>query len=655
MWEAKMFFHCLRIFVRVVTLVVLVTGFPMLIGCSGTMQASASPAFEWVTERPVPRWRQDSPIEWYGTHQRDEVFEESRLTGKPILCYVSYYIDIYHSEDLETEVLSLDGWGEAIKEHFVTWEVNWWEDPALGLLISGSAGQTLIGRADTIPSLIALRPPVEDSESIRVIDIWADWDLAYFPAHNGKVLIPHSTEGRSELDRITREPGRPIDYSGGYLVTASPENIEDIIAHAQESLGEGRRGIELCLYSALEELITGTEIPGLEVEIESWASLTDPYSDTELLHGLSFDFGPFFSAWPYGFYVPGNLQVAVCAVAQGADWPVAPENLFRELYSMVSVGDGRLGGGFPPYLDDRETFVQHEDQTLLDAILYPDDGIYPLHGAVPGPRDLVWANAQALSMWLELVMWEPSLKGIALPSGQTTGAFLDEVAPVLVEALEQKVSLDEPDSTALADRIHMMHLYNVMYQMTGNTSLLENAGAIAATFHHDRKDDWYDVAFVPLMPDLALALHHYGWLASDENSRTTARFLPEESISLMLIPGSSIATEHLLYAYKVVNAKCIHIAVVASVDDPAGQALLSAALEGWDPRKIAQILDPERDAELIERKGLIPMDEAVAYVCVDDDCLPPVRDPDELRDLIKEVQADLVIESEDQGNDNGVD
>lgn len=74
----------------------------------------------------------------------------------------------------------------------------------------------------------------------------------------------------------------------------------------------------------------------------------------------------------------------------------------------------------------------------------------------------------------------------------------------------------------------------------------------------------------------------------------------------------------------------LHIVVVGKRDDEVAQALFRAASRSYLPSRVVQRLDPDTDAELIDRLELPERDEAVAYVCLAHDCAAEHRDPDTL-------------------------
>ncbi|MFH1676204.1 MAG: hypothetical protein ABIC40_04185, partial [bacterium] len=223
-------------------------------------------------------------------------------------------------------------------------------------------------------------------------------------------------------------------------------------------------------------------------------------------------------------------------------------------------------------------------------------------------------------------------------------------APAMIVALEEKAG--PYGSMKLIDRIAMLGLYNEIYQISAEPAYLKKAGQIASTFTIDDKEKWFEPFGAKYMADLAVALHHYRWLADDEDYGTLAKWLTERLIISLSQGFTGSDIYYVAQAYQIVHSECIHLGVVAKSDDPVAQEMLKAALSGWDPRKIAQLLEPERDKDLIERKFYAVMDKPVAYTCIDDMCYPPVYTSDDMKKQMSEVVTDLATESDQEKDEN---
>ncbi len=594
------------------------------------------PAFAWDTVRRSPRWRLSSPIRWYTSDDRIQVISESRSSGKPILCYVSRY-DRDLTATIEDGLFVADAWGATIMERFIPWEIDWWEDPEYA--------RTALGEIAPPALAVLAVSPDEGTDEFRRIDSWAGSELLSFPLHEG--ILPLSNPSAHETlagfaevrweDLSRNEIPRGIDVDP---VLYAKELIDSLRQRVEQGLGLLPEEALLLAYDALAR---DTEAVGLEERIAAWKAYAEQISDNVVW--LPDD--AFGTDWGWGIDLNRNMHAAACAVSIEVAWPVAPGVLFAGLDGLIRFEDGELGGGFPPYVDVRgifnpgRDFIDDEQHVLPSASEFED--------AQPGPRDVVWINARTLAWWLRLIKWNPDLASHAFPGGASVDEFLGSTAKKIIDALESRAG--DPEEMRFVDKIYILDLYNEIYQLTGDVDYLEKAGPIADSFPEDRADEWLDPAMGAFLPDLALALHCYGWLAEEEDARAVAKVITETVVGYAMGQSALFdATDRarLALACEVVNSKCLHVSVVAPVDDPVGLEILWAGLRGWDPRKVVQILDPERDAELLEKKFLFPQETAVAFVCLDNMCYPrPIREAGNLGDLLAEATADLAAESGD--------
>jgi len=260
----------------------------------------------------------------------------------------------------------------------------------------------------------------------------------------------------------------------------------------------------------------------------------------------------------------------------------------------------------------------------------PDSGHEYAYAFIPGPvdgldsvdsgessiaTDTMWTVARMNSWLLRLAKMTPEAGDLEVAEGRT---FRD----VLLHSFTVIDGLASETPATLADKAWYIDAMNEMYQFTAETGYLESAGAVAETLLPDEIDDWYDPMMVGVMPDLAISLYRYGWLSENEEARESASLIVNKTWPLVQdLPQHYIS--HTAIAFDIINTKCIHIAVIGPIQDQTSQELLAECLRGWDPRLVAQILDPSRDEELIEAKGYVIMDEIRAFVCVDDMCYSP--------------------------------
>ena len=589
--------------------------------------------FAWDTVNRTTRWRAGSPIIWKPTDSMSIVFEEARNESKPILCYVSRY-DKDLTATIEEGLFTADTWGETISERFVAWEVDWWQDPELA--------QNILSGLPT-PALVVLIPsPDSDSNDFRRADFWAGTELLSFPLH--EEILPlgnpdaHAAiagyasaqwDNFDEVEFISFETD-PLEFSA--------ERIEYLHQRLDRGLGLMP---EEALLLAYDELATGNEIEGLDGRIAFWKAYIEelPVETTWLPDDV---FGTD-SGW--GVDLVRNMYVAACAVATDSTWPVETGKLFSGLDGFIRLQSDNRGGGFPPYTDVRGTFNSGLDY-MNDEERIIDQPTLRFGEAQPGPRNVVWVNARLISWWLRLIKWNPDLASHALPGSESVEDFLQDDVSAFIQALENEAG--SADEMKLVDQVYMLELYNEVYQLTSDAAYLEKAGEIAANFPNDEDLEWDDPVMSPFYADLALGLHYYGWLADSEDAREVARALT--GLAAGYATGGSVHFEEmdlvrLAFACEIVNTKCIHGLIIAGEEPGSGRDLLIAGLRGWDPRKVVQLMDPERDAELIEATGYPTQPDATAYICLDINCYMPQKEPDEVAELMQFAIEDLILEN----------
>jgi len=595
-----------------------------------TVEQVPPTGFTWDTVRLEPRWRLAGPIKWHRTSEKDAVIQESDSGQKAILCYVSRY-DSGLTETIEGGLFRADSFGQQIADNMITWEINWWDDPGLA--------QRLMGASEA-PALLVLKPsPDAGTDGFAVIDRWVGEDLRAFPLH-GEPTPPTSADAQQRMKSFWSSP-RTIqsDIAGlaeAFQTSTSEEEMDAFLAAQRGKLNAVLAGTdgffpEECLYSEYrigsDEALSG-EIRKL---IDEWHEFSDPEGGWLPDKAFSSE-----TAWLIDPY--RNLLTALCAMGVGTSWPLDSPILMESVKDMVILQDGNLGGGFPAYIDIRNTFEEGPD--------YVSDTSGPktMPGRkVTGPRDIVWVNARALAAFLRVVASDPEISKLELAPDLTANDLVDRFSGEMAKSLLERAG--DVGEMSFVDRVYLLDMLNQMYQRTADIEFLRKAGDIAATFDPGKPQEWFDPRMSPFLPDLAIALHQYGWLAEDEKARSAADLVTELAIRYAGMFGE-MDRMRLAYAHEVVHSKCLHIGVVAPLNDELGRELLKVAQGGWDPGKVAQILDPTRDAKLIEAKSYAVMERASAFVCIDDVCYMPSHDADVLQETLQMAYEDLAAEAE---------
>jgi len=626
-------------------------------GCAQDKIRNSS--FQWDNSRPIPVAREATQKDWMPYYNYSKmVVEDSVNTEKPILCYISQYTAI-GTRDIEEKLIGRKDWVSLFKKYFVLIEINWWDDPVLALSIAGQAGHSLKGKADGIPGIYIIRPSGNSFEAFKAIDYWSGSDFMYFPFHTSQAFDKSDSGsiGR-ELNRLASNEGITVGYGSGGLSTYGLQNLRDSMASYSGRFGQGDYGPEIVLYYTLGNLATEQREQGLASEVETWATDIHDSLNPSLISGSGFLYIPYLTPKIVGLSVDvlGNLQAMECAQATGSDYPVPPSAFFDGLFKMVIGSNGSFQGGFAPYIasSTQLTGPDNDSSSLISKLLTPDDHL----NSILGPQDIIWVNVKVLSSILKIIMNDPELGKILKEEDETIDEFVALLTDAMMQGIEDKINIEDPFSIRIIDRMYLLDLYNTLYKKNGDRSYLDKAQNLAATFSQDSRigtfaatvsyanpDEWFDLAFIPFVPDLAISLYDFGSLKGDDDAKFTAQYLVENSLKLMLTPASSIVAAKLAYALEVVKADAIRIIIIGPDDDNDAMQLLKTGNRGWDPRKTAQVIDLYRDEDLIERFGLDPTETPTAFIFIDEELYAQTTDPAQLQDIIKEVQEKLSKEN----------
>lgn len=587
--------------------------------------------FTWDTIRRPPRWRTSSPIQWLSTGNLSGVLAQARESEKPVLCYISRY-DLDVTGTIEDALFTADSWGRKIQNNFIAWEIDWWQHPGL-------AESVLQGIPE--PALLVMIPdPDNTSDDFRIADSWSESKLLSFPLQSGILPLenPEADEkiagyqglAWDDLPENAMEPREAVD----------PDELARQTFTMLADLLDGGSGLfpYETLWTLYGNPLSDDVIDQVSSRVEAWLGYVDEM-DTEKpwLPDEAFIPGDGWGVYPE-YSLVAMINAAVVSPEKMSDL----SEMVGAIGSLIYLESGQPGGGIPPYFDLRGTFNAVADYVNDD---YDVTGGINFDTMIAGPRDIPWVNAHLLAILMNLAAISPNIMSMELTSGVTVQQFIELDSNAIISAILESEREAEalPDTAVYAGFLDML---NIHYQLTADPSRLESAGLIAGEFPHEEFDNWFDPTQLKFYPNLAIGLYHYGWLAESEDARESSRMLTEKCTEYAGYMDEA-TLRHLAFAYDVVHSKCPHVGIVGSVEDERSWELLAISLRDWYPGKVAQILDPERDAELIEAKWYAVMDEPTAFVCVDDSCYPPSSDPEELEEVITEVLDDLAEESEE--------
>ena len=584
--------------------------------------------FAWDTVRQPPRWRASSPIEWRKTGNPNEIYDESQESGKPVLCYVSRY-DLDVTATIEDVLFSADTWGGKIQENFVPWEIDWWEYPGLAEMIVES---------NEVPMIAVLLASSDSPGELCLADSWSGSELLSFPLHEGLLPLdnPEAEEAINGFSELTCDD---VLIVSNHRITLDPEVSTDRVFNSlAQSLKNGdgitpQYAMAVLFANPLDEEVRDE----VSKRVDAWFEYVDEIGNDQVWMPEE----AFLPGSGWSIYPQHTLEAVMVSAILNPEDVKGLDNVIPALGDLIFLESGNPGGGFPAYIDIRGTFNANQGYVNDDYDMLGMGG-YDFSNQVMGPRDIRWVNARMLATLLKLAGLSTQVMETEITDGVTVQDFIESGCGDLYASLsESNESVDEND---YAEHVAMLDLYNTLYQHSADIEKLENAESIVELFVEVRPWDYSVLGYMTFNPDLAIGLYHFGWLAENEEAREEAASIAEHVLGNF---GSTGKKTLPAYAYRMVNSPCPHIGIVAPIDDPVARELLNSSLREWDPRKVAQILDPDRDKELIELKWYVIQENPTAYVCIDEMCYPPTGDPDELLELILEVLNDLASESDE--------
>jgi len=193
----------------------------------------------------------------------------------------------------------------------------------------------------------------------------------------------------------------------------------------------------------------------------------------------------------------------------------------------------------------------------------------------------------------------------------------------------------------------MLDLFLELYQDTSDRQYLEKAGTMVATFPFDTREKWFDPNNGILMGDLIKDLHYYVVMTGDQGVMETAKFLQQYAPAFGGMSMGSLEEVSLLNGIDLLKSHAINIVIIDTGAGTKAATLLDEAQKGWDPRKLIQVLNPQRDSDLIQKKGLVVPSETSAFVCVNGICGTAVNTPEALRTeidkAVKSIQSEWLL------------
>ncbi len=206
----------------------------------------------------------------------------------------------------------------------------------------------------------------------------------------------------------------------------------------------------------------------------------------------------------------------------------------------------------------------------------------------------------------------------------------------------------------LSDQVWMLKALLDAYEFSGESRFLRFAKDIASdtklNFFDDRNGHFQDrpkgaleiaALRIPIAPDLENSLASeclirlYYFTFNREYLDDAGKILKSlwrEGVTYNIFDENYALALEKFFKYPV------SMVIVGSRKDPMTSALLRGALDIYEPRKIVQLLDPERDHELLKKRILPNPKVSSLFICGEKQCSLPIVKPE---DIVHSMRAFL--------------
>ena len=296
-------------------------------------------------------------------------------------------------------------------------------------------------------------------------------------------------------------------------------------------------------------------------------------------------------------------------------------------YVMTWLSDQEKGCFYGSQDADEDYYNLSKNERLKVTAPYIDMQIYTN-----------W-NALMISSFLEasVILGEASIRNFAMKS-------LDRVMSLNYNGKHMCHYDNEPHlPTQLSDQIQMARTLCQAYELTGDRKFLQKSEDLVQSAIEELYDSEHGGFF-----DTKIDSNASGYLSKpvkplDENS-VASRVLvklyyltgkehyhkvAEETLRrfVEVFPQFGLMAADYALAVDAFISEPTSIRIVGSLETPQTSGLLTEANRIYEPRKIIQVYDPERDAKNIAELGYPNSDLPAAFVCLGRVCGAPVTDP----------------------------
>lgn len=195
----------------------------------------------------------------------------------------------------------------------------------------------------------------------------------------------------------------------------------------------------------------------------------------------------------------------------------------------------------------------------------------------------------------------------------------------------------------LADQVQAAKTLSYAYECTGKEEFLKTAQDLMKTaagkLYDSEHGGFFDTVVDPNAPGFlskpakpldenalaARTLIKLFHITGDEIYRKQAEDTLKRFVQIYPQFGF-MASDYALAVDAFLNEPTL-VRIVGSLEKPQTKGLLAEAQRAYEPRKIVQILDPERNSETINELGYPNTGQPTAYICIGKVCTAPITEP----------------------------
>ena len=559
--------------------------------------------------------RQTGNIKWI--EWSNEAFKRAKLENKPILLDISA-VWCHWCHRLDQDTYSVPEIAEYIESHFIPIRVDTDKRPDINRRynMGGWPTTAFLTPDGNVLSGGTYFPPDQMKQLLR--DVYSEWSkskgqttasISPLEPEN----LPSGEIGISIVDEVLGEVANNFDpLYGGFGSQPKFPNTDAVELALLKYHYTGNREILKITTTTLDHAGQGGiydhEMGGFfrYSTVRDWSI---PHYEK-----MSEDNAKWLRLYVHAYQATGNRFYA--DIARGI-----------VEYIKTWLSDQDNGGFYGSQDADEEYYKLNKDERAKKEPPYIDKHIYTN-----------W-NALMISSFFEasFTLGDPSLRDFGLKSirrlmslnyDQNGMSHFYDAQPQLLNQL--------------ADQMHTVRTLCHTYEVTGDSSFLQLAEKLVEAAHglfdgehggfSDTLADPTAPGFLskPVKPldDNSVAvqalvkLHH---LTGEESYRTMAMETLKRFAGIF--PQFSImAADYALAVDAFLNEPTM-IRIIGSLEKPQTTELLSEVNRIYEPRKIIQVLNPNRDQEHILKFGYTLTTEPTVYVCLGKLCTSPITEP----------------------------